>query len=80
MAKETPEQKTTNQILIEQLMLNVGKISAIIEKQGQSIFGQKNLLMVVKALAELMAELPNLAALFPARLMGRLAPADVFRR
>ncbi|MHB8622237.1 MAG: STAS domain-containing protein [Sulfuricaulis sp.] len=44
MAKETPEQKTTNQVLIEQLMLNVGKISAIIEKQGQSIFGHKNLL------------------------------------
>ena len=44
MAKETSEQKTTNQILIEQLMLNVGKISAIIEKQGQSIFGHKNLL------------------------------------
>ena len=44
MAKETPQDKTTNQILIEQLMLNVGKISAIIEKQGQSIFGQKNLL------------------------------------
>ena len=44
MAKETPEQKTTNQILIEQLMLNVGRISAIIEKQGQSIFGHKNLL------------------------------------
>jgi len=44
MAKETPEQKTTNQILIEQLMLNVGTISAIIEKQGQSIFGHKNLL------------------------------------
>ncbi|GAB4514422.1 MAG: STAS domain-containing protein [Sulfuricaulis sp.] len=44
MAKETPEDKKTNQILIEQLMLNVGKISAIIEKQGQSIFGNKNLL------------------------------------
>lgn len=44
MAKETPEQKTTNQVLIEQLMQNVGKISAIIEKQGQSIFGHKNLL------------------------------------
>ncbi len=44
MAQETPEQKTTNQVLIEQLMLNVGKISAIIEKQGQSIFGHKNLL------------------------------------
>lgn len=44
MAKETPRERTTNQILIEQLMQNVGKISAIIEKQGQSIFGHKNLL------------------------------------
>ena len=44
MAKETPEEKSTNQILIEQLMQNVGKISAIIEKEGQSIFGHKNLL------------------------------------
>jgi rsbT co-antagonist protein RsbR len=44
MAKETPQERTTNQILIEQLMQNVGKISAIIEKQGQSIFGHKNLL------------------------------------
>jgi len=38
MAKETPQEKSTNQILIEQLMQNVGKISTIIEKQGQSIF------------------------------------------
>jgi len=44
MAKETPQEKSTNQILIEQLMQNVGKISTIIEKQGQSIFGHKNLL------------------------------------
>ena len=44
MAKETPQEKSTNQILIEQLMQNVGKISAVIEKQGQSIFGHKNLL------------------------------------
>ena len=44
MAKETPQEKSTNQILIEQLMQNVGKISAIIEKEGQSIFGHKNLL------------------------------------
>ena len=44
MAAETPESKTTNQILIEQLMVNVGKISAVIEKEGQSIFGQKNML------------------------------------
>jgi len=44
MAKETPQEKSTNQILIEQLMENVGKISAIIEKEGQSIFGHKNIL------------------------------------
>jgi rsbT co-antagonist protein RsbR len=44
MAKETPQEKSTNQILIEQLMQNVGKISSIIEKEGQSIFGHKNLL------------------------------------
>jgi rsbT co-antagonist protein RsbR len=44
MAKETPQDKSTNQILIEQLMQNVGKISAIIEKEGQSIFGHKNIL------------------------------------
>ena len=36
--------KTPHQILIELLMLNVGKISAIIEKEGQQIFGQANLL------------------------------------
>ncbi|MBM3950221.1 MAG: cyclic nucleotide-binding domain-containing protein [Rhodospirillales bacterium] len=33
---------------------------------ARSSFGQKNLPLVVKALAELMAELPDLAALFPA--------------
>jgi len=44
MAKETPQEKSTNQILIEQLMQNVGKISTVIEKEGQSIFGHKNLL------------------------------------
>ena len=44
MAKEPAGKRTTNQILIEQLMLNVGKISAIIEKEGQDIFGHKNLL------------------------------------
>lgn len=36
--------KTVNQILIEMLMLNVGKVSAIIETQGRTIFGQNNLL------------------------------------
>jgi rsbT co-antagonist protein RsbR len=44
MTKETPQEKSTNQLLIEQLMQNVGKISAIIEKEGQNIFGHKNLL------------------------------------
>ena len=44
MAKEMLQEKTTNQLLIEMLMLNVGKISAIIEKQGQTIFGHKNIL------------------------------------
>ncbi|MGB5339298.1 MAG: STAS domain-containing protein, partial [Gammaproteobacteria bacterium] len=33
-----------HKILIEQLMLNVGNISNIIEQQGQDIFGQANLL------------------------------------
>ena len=36
--------KTVNQILIEMLMLNVGKVSTIIETQGRTIFGQNNLL------------------------------------
>ncbi|HKK14024.1 MAG TPA: STAS domain-containing protein [Gammaproteobacteria bacterium] len=36
--------KTINDILIEQLMVNVGKISQVIEQQGHSIFGQANIL------------------------------------
>ena len=40
----TQSNKTINEILIQYLMLNIGKISNIIEKQGQSIFGQTNLL------------------------------------
>jgi rsbT co-antagonist protein RsbR len=45
MAKKTPHKtKPVNQVLIDQLMLNVGKISAVIEKEGQTIFGQSNLL------------------------------------
>ncbi|HQU14693.1 MAG: hypothetical protein B7Z66_04335 [Chromatiales bacterium 21-64-14] len=36
--------KATSQVLIEQLMVNVGKISAVIEKEGQSIFGHANIL------------------------------------
>ena len=42
--KETAAAKATSQVLIEQLMVNVGKISAIIEKEGQSIFGHANIL------------------------------------
>ncbi len=44
MTTPAPARRTTNQILIDLLMLNVGKISTIIEQQGHSIFGQANLL------------------------------------
>ncbi len=45
MAREEPAAvKATSQVLIEQLMVNVGKISAIIEKEGQNIFGHANIL------------------------------------
>lgn len=43
-ASKPVDSKTTNQILIDLLMLNVGKISEVIEKEGRSIFGQNNLL------------------------------------
>ncbi len=36
--------ESINQILIEQLMVNIGKISAVIEKHGHTIFGQSSLL------------------------------------
>jgi rsbT co-antagonist protein RsbR len=42
--KESAKLKNTNKILIEMLMLNVGKISDIIERQGHSIFGKANIL------------------------------------
>ncbi|MDE2088718.1 MAG: STAS domain-containing protein [Gammaproteobacteria bacterium] len=44
MADKAKTDKTVNQILIEQLMVNVGKISNVIEQQGHGIFGQANLL------------------------------------
>ena len=44
MADKSKTDKAINQVLIEQLMVNVGKISNIIEQQGHSIFGQANLL------------------------------------
>ncbi len=44
MTTPAPTRRTTQQILIDLLMLNVGKISAVIEQQGHSIFGQANLL------------------------------------
>lgn len=42
--KEPADAKATSQVLIEQLMVNVGKISEVIEKEGQSIFGHANIL------------------------------------
>ncbi|HDO33750.1 MAG TPA: STAS domain-containing protein, partial [Chromatiales bacterium] len=42
--KEPAAAKATSQVLIEQLMVNVGKISEVIEKEGQSIFGHANIL------------------------------------
>ena len=50
---------------------------------ARSPFGQKNLIMVVKALVELLTELPNLAALFPAgssRQMQVAVVSDLRRR
>ncbi|MHB8551879.1 MAG: STAS domain-containing protein, partial [Acidiferrobacterales bacterium] len=44
MTTPAPTRRTTQQILIDLLMLNVGKISAVIEQQGHRIFGQANLL------------------------------------
>src|SRR4030067_760194 len=46
MTKNTKSSKSTNQLLIEQLMTKVGTISQNIEKRGQSIFGQGNLLSI----------------------------------
>jgi rsbT co-antagonist protein RsbR len=44
-AKEpSPERKATTQLLIEQLMVNTGRISEVIEREGHKIFGQANLL------------------------------------
>src|SRR3989338_4624524 len=37
-------EKSTNAILVELLMVNVGKISGIIEQRGHEIFGKSNLL------------------------------------
>jgi rsbT co-antagonist protein RsbR len=44
VAKNTKSGKSTNQLLIEQIMTKVATISQNIEKRGQSIFGQGNLL------------------------------------
>ncbi|MCD6707220.1 MAG: STAS domain-containing protein [Thiobacillus sp.] len=44
MAKNTKSGKSTSQLLIEQIMTKVATISQNIEKRGQSIFGQGNLL------------------------------------
>ncbi|OOG21219.1 hypothetical protein B1C78_16490 [Thioalkalivibrio denitrificans] len=44
MAKQPAKPKGADQILIEQLMLNVGRISAVIEERGKNIFVQGNIL------------------------------------
>lgn len=46
MAKNIKSNKNTNQLLIEQIMTKVATISQNIEKRGQSIFGQGNLLTI----------------------------------
>ncbi|HKJ08288.1 MAG TPA: STAS domain-containing protein [Gammaproteobacteria bacterium] len=44
MAKKQPAEKSVNEVLVEQLMVNIGKISQVIERQGHSIFGHANIL------------------------------------
>jgi rsbT co-antagonist protein RsbR len=44
MAKQPAKNKDAKQILIEQLMVNVGKISGVIEERGKNIFVQGNIL------------------------------------
>ena len=44
IANELCSDESINKVLIEQLMVNVGNISNIIEKHGHAIFGQSNLL------------------------------------
>ncbi|WP_019584054.1 MULTISPECIES: STAS domain-containing protein [unclassified Thioalkalivibrio] len=44
MAKQPAKSKTADQILIEQLMLNIGTISGVIEERGKNIFVQGNIL------------------------------------
>jgi len=44
LAEKPTSQESVNKILIEQLMVNVGDISSIIEEHGHNIFGQSNLM------------------------------------
>ncbi|WP_019567903.1 STAS domain-containing protein [Thioalkalivibrio sp. ALMg13-2] len=44
MARQANSKKTANQVLIEQLMVKVGKISGVIEEKAQNIFVQGNIL------------------------------------
>lgn len=46
MAKKEVQTKTTNQLLIEQLMTRVASVSELIETRSHKIFGQSNLLSV----------------------------------
>jgi rsbT co-antagonist protein RsbR len=44
LAEKPTGNASINQVLIEQLMVNIGKISSVIEKHGHTIFGQSSLL------------------------------------
>ncbi len=45
MATQQPDDtRTANQVLVEQLMVNVGKISEVLEEKGKNIFTQGNIL------------------------------------
>lgn len=45
MATQQPDDtRTANQVLVEQLMVNVGKISEVLEEKGKNIFAQGNIL------------------------------------
>lgn len=46
MAKKTKNKDSINSILIKMLMVNVGTVSGVIEKEGRNIFGQANLLSI----------------------------------
>ncbi len=46
MVKKSSTKVSINKILIEILMVNIGNVSAVIEKKGRNIFGKSNLLSI----------------------------------